>query len=59
MQQLVKIGFKMKQMNCEATVDCESLFEVALVSFVYKRIVWNVCSRDDPFGKEDCVNSKP
>lgn len=49
----------MKQMNCEATVDCESLFEVALVSFVYKRIVWNVCSRDDPFGKEDCVNSKP
>lgn len=37
----------------------ESVFEVALVSFVYKRMVWNPCSRDNPFGKEDCVDIKP
>lgn len=41
------------------TVKHESVFEVALVSFVYKRMVWNPCSRDNPFGKEDYVDIKP
>lgn len=41
------------------TVKHESMFEVALVFFVYKRIAWNPCSRDNPFGKEDYVDIKP
>lgn len=41
------------------TVKHESMFEVALVFFVYKRIVWNPCSRDPPFGQEDCVDINP